>query len=109
MHLTEINFQFAGIIKYIYPAIVNCVLLAAGGNHSTDIISGSTVRKIRAFYHDTGYGQVISLNLIFRSLPTVGCNEKTDKREEDNEKEMEPKSFSCSASYLMPTGLRDSV
>lgn len=53
-----VYFLITGIIKYIYFAVVNCVLLAIGGNYSTDIISGATSRKICTIYNDTGYSEV---------------------------------------------------
>lgn len=59
-YVTKIPFilLIAGVIKYIYFAVVNCVLLAIGGNYSTDIISGATFRKIRTIHHDSGYSEV---------------------------------------------------
>lgn len=58
------RFLIAGVIKYIHIAIVDCVLLAAGGNHSADVISGSTSREIRAVHHDTGYSEVSAIEFI---------------------------------------------
>lgn len=52
-------FLFAGIIKHIYPPFVDCVLLVAGGNYSSHIISCSFAWKICSFYDDTRYIQVI--------------------------------------------------
>lgn len=50
---------FAGIIKHIYPPFVDCVLLVAGGNYSSHVISCSFAWKICSFYDDTRYIQVI--------------------------------------------------
>lgn len=52
------HFLIAGVIKYIYFAIVDCVLLAVGGNHSTDIISRTIAREICVIYDDIGYSEV---------------------------------------------------
>lgn len=50
--------MYAGIIEHIYPAFVDCVLLAACGNYSSNIISRAVAWEIRAFHHDTRYVQV---------------------------------------------------
>lgn len=52
------HFLIAGVIKYIYFAVVDCVLLAVGGNHSADIISRAIAREICVIYDDFGYSEV---------------------------------------------------
>lgn len=57
-------FLIAGVIKYIYFAIADCVLLAVGGNHPSDIISRTVAGKIRVIYDDTGYSEVsVKINM----------------------------------------------
>lgn len=48
----------SGIIKYIYPAFVDCVFPAASRNYPTYFISGAVAWKICAIYNDIRHGQV---------------------------------------------------
>lgn len=57
-----INFGYfsssLGIIKHIYFAFIDCVLLAAGGNYSPHIVGGTAIGKICIIHNDTRYIQV---------------------------------------------------
>ena len=50
--LKNVYFLLTGIIEHIYPAFVDCVLLAAGRDYSSNITSGAIVRKICIVYDD---------------------------------------------------------
>lgn len=43
----------SGDIVYFDPGLLDCVLLVAGRNHSTDIIGRPVAREIPAFHHDS--------------------------------------------------------
>lgn len=57
------SFQISGIIEHIHFAVVDCVLLAVGWNHSTDIPGRAIVRQICAIHNDPRYVQV-SMNIL---------------------------------------------
>ncbi|TMW43280.1 hypothetical protein DOY81_011640, partial [Sarcophaga bullata] len=48
------------LIKHIHFTVVDCVLLAAGGNYTANIVSCATFREICTFYNDTRYIQFIA-------------------------------------------------
>lgn len=48
----------SGIAQHIHFAVADCVLLAAGGNHSADVAGGAAARQIRTLHHDPGHIQV---------------------------------------------------
>lgn len=50
--------SISGILEYIHSAFIDCVLPAARGNYSTNLISGAVAGKIRAIHNDIGHGQV---------------------------------------------------
>lgn len=50
--------SISGILEYIHPAFIDCVLPAARRNYSTNIISGAVAGKICAIHNDIGHGQV---------------------------------------------------
>lgn len=52
------QFSISGIIKYIHPAFVDCVLPAACGNYSSDFISGAVAWEVCVIHDDIGHGQV---------------------------------------------------
>lgn len=53
--ITKRKFFFSGEPVDIDPAVSDCVLLAAGRNHSAHIARGPAPREICAVYYDTGH------------------------------------------------------
>lgn len=59
-HTTLSRHLRTGIAQHIHPAVVDCVLLAAGRNHSAHFARRAIAGQVRALHHDSGHVQVSS-------------------------------------------------